>query len=219
MSAELRAVSGTHWTPVAVALQVAQWLEAMGVRTVADLGSGAGKFCVVTALASRCDFVGIEHRSRFVDAASALARTFELKDRVSFRHASLSAESIPRAEAYYLFNPFGENLFGPEAQLGNDVELSTQRYERDVAMVEAFLEKAPVGTIFIEYNGFGGWTPRSFAQMFVDHTHTDVLRLTRKRSDTPATHGVPGALDDGSTALEAKSTSRPPRSRATRPRS
>ena len=43
---DLRRVSRQHWTPLVVALRVAEWLDLIGVRQVVDLGSGAGKFCV-----------------------------------------------------------------------------------------------------------------------------------------------------------------------------
>lgn len=39
----LRLVSPAYWTPLAVAKRAADWLEDLGIRTVVDLGSGAGK--------------------------------------------------------------------------------------------------------------------------------------------------------------------------------
>src|SRR5690606_17269718 len=78
---DLRRVSGQHWTPLVVALRVAEWLNIAGVRHVVDLGSGAGKFCVAAAIASRCSFVGVEQRPRFVDAARALAHSFGVENR------------------------------------------------------------------------------------------------------------------------------------------
>lgn len=160
---DLRIVSGQYWTPLAVALRVAEWLDRLEeVQTVVDIGSGAGKFCVATALATDCTFVGIEQRLRLVEAARELAEAFGVADRVRFIHGALSEDVVPAADAYYLYNPFGENLFGPEDHLDEDVELGQQRYERDIAMTEALLEQAPIGTYLIKYNGFGGRVPYGY---------------------------------------------------------
>src|SRR5688572_31833715 len=68
LPADLRRVSDEHWTPLVAALRAAQWLDEAGVRTVVDIGSGAGKFCVAAALAGHCRFKGLEHRRRLVRA-------------------------------------------------------------------------------------------------------------------------------------------------------
>jgi SAM-dependent methyltransferase len=184
---DLQRVSWQHWTPLIVALRVAEWLDLAGVREVVDLGSGAGKFCVAAAVASRCSFVGIEQRPRFVNAARALARFFGVEDRVQFVHARVGRGAIPVADAYYLYNPFGENLFGPGEHLGDDVELSPERYQRDIAQVEEFFDAAPSGTVVIKYNGFGGRMPPSYEEVLVDRELPNVLRMWRKggRTDLP----------------------------------
>jgi len=178
-----RLASGQHWTPLVVALKVARWLDALAVKTVVDIGSGAGKFCVAAALASHCDFTGIEQRPRLVEAAGGLARTFGVQDRARFVQGILEQCSLPEADAYYLYNPFGENLFGPDGldgRLGDDVELSEERYERDVAFMEAFLERARVGTYIIKYNGFGGRMPPTYDLIRVDRGMSNVLSVWRK---------------------------------------
>lgn len=177
---ELRRVSGQHWTQLSVALRVAAWLSGASVKTVVDIGSGAGKFCVAAALACRCAFTGIEQRPRLVEAARALARLFEVDDRVRFVHGAVDQSVIPAADAYYLYNPFGENLFGPDEHLGADVELSPERYDRDIAFMEEFFDRAPVGTYVIKYNGFGGRMPRSYDEIVADRAMPSMLRMWRK---------------------------------------
>jgi tRNA G46 methylase TrmB len=68
---ELRIVSGQYWTPIMVARRAAVWFDELDIHTVVDIGSGAGKFCVATALASRCHFTGLEQRSQLVASARA----------------------------------------------------------------------------------------------------------------------------------------------------
>ncbi len=177
---ELRLVSGQFWTPLLVALRAAEWLEECHVRTVVDIGSGVGKFCVAAALASRCQFTGIEQRPRLVAAARALAAVFNVTDRVSFLDGSLGEISLPIPDAYYLYNPFGENLFGSQDHLDEDVELSADRYERDVAAVRELLWLAPVDTYVIVYNGFGGQVPLGYREIRADHELPNPLCMWQK---------------------------------------
>jgi hypothetical protein len=186
---DLRRVSGQHWTPLAVALRVASWLHRVRVRSVVDIGSGPGKFCVAAALASRCSFTGIEQRSRFVEAAGDLARLFGVRDRVQFVHGALTRGAVPVADAYYLYNPFGENLLSPDESLGDDVELSLERYDRDIALMQGFFERTPVGTYVIKYNGFGGQMPSSYREVLVDRETPNVLRMWRKSRAANAPRG------------------------------
>jgi predicted RNA methylase len=177
---ELRLVSGQFWTPLLVALRAAEWLEECRVRTVVDIGSGAGKFCVAAALASRCHFTGIEQRPRLVAAARALAGVFDVTSRVTFLEGSLGEIPLPIADAYYLYNPFGENLFGPQDHLDEDVELSADRYERDIAAVRELLWLAPVDTYVIVYNGFGGQVPLGYHEVRADHDLPNPLSMWQK---------------------------------------
>jgi SAM-dependent methyltransferase len=177
---ELRVVSGHYWTPLAVATRVAQWLDELDVRTVVDVGSGAGKFCIAAALAGRCRFTGLEQRPRLVSAARDLARLFEVEDRVSFVEAAFGCARSPHADAYYFYNPFGENMFGQSDHLDEDVVLSAERYRGDVAATEDFLRDVPVGTYLVTYNGFGGRVPDSYDEVRVDRDPLDVLRMWRK---------------------------------------
>jgi predicted RNA methylase len=180
---ELRLVSGQYWTPLLVAMRAAEWLEEARARTVVDIGSGAGKFCVAAALASNCHFTGIEQRPRLVAAARDLARVFDVEDRVTFHVGALGETPIPEADAYYLYNPFGENLFGPQDHLDEDVELTFDRYARDIAATRELLLRAPVGTHVIIYNGFGGQVPLGYHEVHADHELPNPLSMWTKTSE------------------------------------
>ena len=116
-----------------VVARAAVWLAEAEVGTVVDIGSGAGKFCVAAALATRCHYLGVEHRPRLVTVAGRLARLFGVEDRVTFHTGRLDPQTLPAADAYYLYNPFGENRFGLDGHLDEDVELGEARYRADVA--------------------------------------------------------------------------------------
>lgn len=177
---ELRVVSWQYWTPLVVVLRAAKWLEACNVQSVVDIGSGAGKFCVATALASGCRFVGIEQRSRLVSAARDLAKLFEVDDRVTFVEGVFGEADVPEADLYYMYNPFGENVFDFESRLDDEVELSAARYERDTNAATELLQRAPVGTYLLTYNGCGGAIPEGYVVVRTDRELPNILRLWRK---------------------------------------
>lgn len=177
---ELRVVSRQYWTPLLVARRVADWLDDLGVRTVVDIGSGAGKFCIAAALAGDCYFTGLEQRSGLVAVARTMAGLYGVDDRVHFIEGSLGEITAPVADAYYLYNPFGENLYGELDHLDETVELSAPRYARDVALTEDLLERAPLDTCVLTYNGFGGSMPHDYEQIRVDRHLPSVLRMWRK---------------------------------------
>jgi predicted RNA methylase len=179
-------VSTDYWTPLRVATRAAQWLNYFGARSVVDVGSGVGKFCVAAALGSTCQFTGIEHRPRLVEAARMLAQLFEVSDRVTFVESAVIDVGWPKADAYYLYNPFGENLASEKFQIDRDVELGLARYQREIAAAERYIEHAPRGTFVLTYNGFGGRVPDSYEEVAVDRDLPYELRMWRKTRQTGA---------------------------------
>lgn len=177
---ELQVMSPSYWSQLVVAACAARWLSQVGAETVVDIGAGAGKFCVATALATRCRFIGLEQRARMVSAASALARCFGVDDRVRFEHATFGEDPVPQADVYYFYNPFGENLFPYEDRLDLEVELSRHRYVACVAAAEDLLRSAPLGTYVLTYNGFGGRVPASYVPVESERRLPCVLRMWRK---------------------------------------
>lgn len=179
---DLRAVSSRHWTPLPVVTRASQWLHAFGVSTVVDIGSGAGKFCVAGALAGACRFLGLERRPRLVAAARRLACAFRVQDRVRFCEITLGESEFPTADAYYLFNPFAENVFGVDERIDHDVDLGTARYHHDIAITRRLLGGAPAGTFVLTYHGFGGRLPAAYESVCVDRSLPGVLQMWRKES-------------------------------------
>jgi SAM-dependent methyltransferase len=173
-------LSDQHWTPLSVAVQAAAWLDEFQVRTVIDLGSGAGKFCVAAALAGRCHFTGLEQRPALVQAARALARTFGVEGRACFIQGALGEVRLPVVDAYYLYNPFEENSPDYVGRIDEAVELSEARQASDVLAVRELLLAARVGTYVLVYNGFGGRLPDVYREVRSEHELPNVLRLWQK---------------------------------------
>ncbi len=127
-------------------------------------------------------FIGIEHRPRCVSAARELARLFDVSDRVCFLEGSFGVRHTPEADAYYLYNPFAENLFGARSRLDGDVALSVERFRHDVDAALRLVDAAPTGNYVLTYNGFGAEMPEGYTQIRVDEALPNVLRLWRKVS-------------------------------------
>jgi hypothetical protein len=202
----LRLVSPEYWTPLAATRRAAEWLEGLGIRTVVDIGSGAGKFCVAGALFGNCQFIGLERYSSLVTCARALADLFDVNDRLSFVAGSLGAVPTPIGDAYYFFNPFGEYWLGADYPLEAGAELTASRHPDDVAAAEDLLRRVPVGTWILTYNGFGGRVPAGYELVRVDWELHGVLRLWRKQRDTArsGTRRTMNAQSRGQLALAAK---------------
>jgi SAM-dependent methyltransferase len=175
-----RAVSEQYWTPLAVIRRATEWLDELDVRSVLDIGSGAGKFCVAAALGGRSDFTGLEQRPHLVEAARTLARTFGVTDRACFIEGTFGELPLPHVEAYYLYNPFDELAFAAESRLDHDVDISHARRQRDIAAVQKLLREARAGTYILTYSGFGGNLPPGYRELRVDRGFPQVLRLSRK---------------------------------------
>lgn len=197
LDGELQVMSACYWSQLAVAARAARWLRQLGVETVVDIGSGAGKFCVAAALATRCRFVGVEQRTRFVTAANALAAAFGVADRVRFERGTFGEDPVPVADLYYFYNPFGENLFPFEDRLDLEVELSSSRYIACVAAAEDLLRRAPVGTYLLTYNGFGGRVPASYAPIQGERRLPCLLRMWRKTSEVEHGEGELACAEPG----------------------
>ena len=60
------------------------------------------------------------------------------------------------------------------------VELSRERFARDVAVIEALLADARIGTHVVTSNGYGAELPAGWALLKVDRAMPAVLRLARK---------------------------------------
>jgi hypothetical protein len=165
--------------------RAAQWLTELGVPSVADIGAGAGKFCVAAALQTRCNFIGLEHRPRLAHAARELAKLFNVEQRVQFVTAAFGQIVTPPAACYYLFNPFSENLSDSHECLDLDVELNYFRYLSDVGRVERLLDSAPMGTYVMTYNGFGGGVPDDYEEVRIDRELPGTLRMARKAPYRP----------------------------------
>jgi SAM-dependent methyltransferase len=185
LPAAVRHASAIYWTPAGVARRAAQIFVDLGIARVLDVGSGAGKFCVVAgAHAAGLSLVGVEHRPHLVAAAQALAVAVESAN-VTFFVGDASRLPLADFDGFYIFNSFAENAFLVADQLDQTVELSHGRQLGDVMRVERWLANRSLGTVLVTYHGLGGPIPGSYARVHVEAAGTGWLSAWRKGPDGP----------------------------------
>jgi SAM-dependent methyltransferase len=140
-----------HWTPVTVACYASKLLIAKPGTHVLDIGCGPGKFCLIAAALTDGYFTGIEQRGDLAKAATDAVLNHRI-DNIEIIHGNVMDLSFSRFDAFYLFNPFGENM--PEGQkIDGAVPLSVSLYIKCIKHVAAELCAKPIGTRVVTYLG------------------------------------------------------------------
>ncbi|MFO0742468.1 MAG: methyltransferase domain-containing protein [Labilithrix sp.] len=155
----ITAASAVHWTPVRVAARVVELLAMRENERLIDVGSGAGKFCIVAAAMSRARVQGIEHRPELVAVAREAARRMKID--VEFVESTFHPSHVESCDAAYFFNPFALPILLPGIPV-----YAADRYAgvaaEDVARAEEFFASARRGMRIVTYCGFGGVVPAGY---------------------------------------------------------
>jgi SAM-dependent methyltransferase len=178
---EIRDLSRRHWTPLAVAHKAAELLVSDPGTRVLDIGCGPGKFCVVGALTTLGHFTGVEQRPCLAGLARDVIRRTGIQN-ADIIEANVADVDFSAYDAFYLFNPFEENLF-KMGRIDASVELSEVFYNRYTRYVAEQLSRAPLGTRVVTYYGYCEEIPLCYR-----HEGTwfdDTLRLWRKTEPSP----------------------------------
>ncbi|HEX8678892.1 MAG TPA: class I SAM-dependent methyltransferase [Chthoniobacterales bacterium] len=155
----IRKLSSLFWTPVAVAARGAELLVTTpGVR-VLDIGCGPGKFCLIGASITDGCFTGVEQRAELLAAAVEAATRLQLTN-VNFVQQNITDVAFTDYDAFYLFNPFEENMHGHK--IDSDVPLSPALFKRYARHVADQLGAMPLGTRVVSYAGYGDEVPACY---------------------------------------------------------
>ena len=148
----LRAADEVHFTPAWVIELVAEWLSGLELSSVLDIGSGVGKFCVLSAMKlPDVQFVGVERRLELHSVAQGFQRDWpELK--LEFILADVLDLDLSAYKVLYLYNPFFEHV-ADEAALNREFELYESAFEQYQNALRKRLQALPLGTIVIAYHG------------------------------------------------------------------
>ena len=178
--AHLRKLSFVHWTPVRVARRAAELLVDRPGTRVLDVGSGAGKLCIVGALTTQGCFVGVECRRALVEAGTDVVQRHGIP-RVELVHGDMNAVDFGAFDAFYFYNPFYERLMALSRSDEGSAE-TLRRHEREVSLVERRLAHAQADVRVVTFHGFGGvWPPRD-KRVAHERYRTRLQELRRKES-------------------------------------
>ena len=172
----LKAIAGIQFTPVDVALKAAEFLAVKSGSKVLDIGSGAGKFCLIGA--SRfpsSDFVGVEQRKDLYECSVQLAAKLGLNN-VNFILSDIKKHNLQLYNGFYFYNSFHENLVygnvnnldysGHEESVfdsdGGEEDFSTDRYISYSDNLRSQLRRCKTGSRLVTYHSVGLEVPENY---------------------------------------------------------
>lgn len=161
-------ISMVHWSPLDVSLRAAALLANGGGKRILDIGSGVGKFCILGALTTRAEFVGVEQRAGLVEAARVAAARSGAA-RAFFVHANVVDVDFRQFDGFYLYNPFYEQVSLDVPPIDETIEPSPECFWKYVATTIRKLREMRRGTRVVTYNGFGGDMPFEYDRVPLVH--------------------------------------------------
>lgn len=174
----IQAVAERHWTPVTVAKLAAAYLAEKPGKRVLDIGSGAGKFCLVGAASTKGFFYGVERRSSLIKISRKIADRHNIKN-VKFINSNINEICFSDYEAFYFFNSFFENI-DISHPIDHTIIPDSDLYHSYSEYVKEQLHKTPVGTRLVTYWSKWDEIPRNFE--LVDSACNGFLSFWKKVS-------------------------------------
>ena len=165
-----------HWTPVSVAKTASEFLVGRPGTRVLDIGSGAGKFCMVGAAGTKGHFTGIEQRLELVELSRRLSTSYCVPN-VKYVHANVTSINFTDYNAFYFYNPFYENISQHE-RIDETVRLDLQLYDTYSLHTVEQLSSLPLGVRLATYHTPITVVPQSFR--LVDSLYSGYLNLWEK---------------------------------------
>lgn len=167
--------SSVHWTPVEVALRVAELLDGAPGGQILDVGAGVGKACIIGALTTpNTAWFGVEKSPAMVRVARKAAERMSVDHRTRFLVGDAMMLDWSTFGGIYLYNPFAENLF-----TNQDLEPGAlrQAYIDEVRAVERLLDGLGRDARVVTYHGFGGDMPDSLELVVREKVREDEVCL------------------------------------------
>lgn len=156
LPSSLQKLSPYQWTPVSIVKRTWEFLKGEEVRSIMDLGSGLGKFCIVLSFLAEDQFpiYGCEDREELLQMATSLQMKWKRKS-VCFQKTNFLT-SFPYGHShYYCFNPLYETMKGSHSIDDTKVK-SAKLFLQNIQTLKNHLYLCPKGTKLITYHGFGG---------------------------------------------------------------
>lgn len=178
-STPIRKMSAYHWSTVDACRQAADWLVTTPQTRVLDIGCGPGKFCAIGAMTTPGHFTGVEQRGHLCRTARKMLARYRI-ERASIIHANVIDLAFDRFDAFYLFNPFEENL-NPTLKIDDAVPVCSELYDRYINHVHRELSRMRSGTRVVTFWGDCDEIPSCYD--CVDSSFDSSLKLWVKRRE------------------------------------
>ena len=172
----IQRIASRHWSPVTISKSASAFLVSRAGTRVLDIGSGAGKFCMVGAATTRGHFTGVEHRLRLVELATNLSSRYDLQN-VNYIHANITSIDFRDYDAFYFFNSFYENI-SVHHRIDDSVTMDVQTYEEHSMDMVQQLSRLPLGARLATYSSPHTVVPGTFR--LVDSLFYGSLNLWEK---------------------------------------
>lgn len=150
-----------HFTPIEIIRKASQFLVQQAGTRVLDIGSGAGKFCLVGATCTKGHFTGVEIREKLHLAANQVAQSQQL-DTVTFIHSNITEIDFKAYDAFYFYNTFFENIMSLD-RIDTSIKLNKNLYKEYSNCVKEKLAALPVGTRLVTYYSAYDEVPESYS--------------------------------------------------------
>jgi len=172
---KIKMLSCTHWTPVAIAKKAVRYLGAEG-KSILDIGSGSGKFCLIAAANSKSKITGVEQRENLVQISRKLALTYKLEN-LDFINDDMLNIDFTSYDNFYFFNSFEENI-NLKDKLGKENEFNLDKFNTYILFLKERFDSAPLGTKIVTYCGECEEIPASYR--LVESGNKGKLKFWRK---------------------------------------
>jgi SAM-dependent methyltransferase len=158
---EAQLMAAQHFTPLHVTRHVIDFLAAEHGARILDIGSGAGKFCLVAAAYAPPAFIfGVEQRVNLVAHALNAKKQLGL-DNVSFIEGNFIQLDLRQYDHFYFYNSFYENLNNFD-RIDETIVYSEELYASYVRSLHHQLKLMPKGTKIATYHSFTAEIPKEY---------------------------------------------------------
>jgi len=157
---DIRPMAFTHFTPVDMAIKAANFLVKKTGTKVLDIGSGAGKFCMIGSACTDGHFTGVEQRDNLHELGEQIHQKYKLQN-ITFINANINQIDFSDYDAFYFFNPFYENIIQFD-KIDDAVEVETDLYDEYSSYVKNQLDKMPLGTRLVTFFSAYDEVPKSY---------------------------------------------------------
>jgi SAM-dependent methyltransferase len=177
--AKISSLARKHWSSVLVSKLASEFLVDRPGTRVLDIGSGAGKFCMIGATNTKGHFTGVEQRAELVELSTQLSVSHRIHN-VKFIHANIMTIKFTDYDAFYFYNSFYENIDMLNS-IDNTVRLDIQLYRQYSMYVVEQLAALSIGTRLVTFCSPSSIIPQSYK--IQDSTNSGLLKFWEKVSD------------------------------------